>query len=207
MNRHTLQHTLSASVLKTTLGFTGQSLDEVHHSVVQESYWNHGKLFGERLINFQFSNTWQSICFASSCWVFYPQPRKDTISSLNKPSLIYLCYPGVNTSFAVQVHEKNTLYPAKVVQPSATKALWDFYFGCAWENVKGTLRSPTSILPLLSPTLTETVPKLEWKAHFASSFKQQSTQKPFKVSSQSQSSILWKGNMLWTLHGPVWLRV
>lgn len=28
---------------------------------------------------------------------------------------------------------------------------------------------------------------------------------PSKVSSQSMSSVLWKGNMFWTLNGPAWL--
>lgn len=94
------------------------------------------------------------------------------------PLSCILCHQGVNTSpSAVQVHEKTLGSPAVVVQPSATKALWGFYFGCAWENVKSTLRRPASILPLLSFTLIETVPKLEWKAHFASFSEQQSTQK------------------------------
>lgn len=162
----------------------------------------------ELLVKFKCNSTWWKICFASCCWVFCPLPWKKTINSLMKPSLVYLCHPGVNTSpSTVQVHEKTLGCPAEVVQPSATKAPWDFYFGCAWENVKSTLRSPTSILALLSPTLIETVPMLEWKAHFASSSEQQSTQKPLQGLLSIPALCFMKGNMLWTLRRPVWLRI
>lgn len=155
--------------------------NKAHHTVANVSTEKYMKPLDELLFKLKYSSIWWKICFASCCWVFSPQPRRKTINSVKKPSLMYLCHLGVNTSpSAVQVHEKTLGSPAEVVQPSATKAPWDFYFGCAWENVKSTLRSPTSILPLLSPTLIETVPKLEWKAHFASSSKQQSTQKPLQ---------------------------
>lgn len=95
---------------------------------------------------------------------------------------------------------------AKVVQPSATKALWDFYFGCAWENVKSTLRGPTSVLTLLSPSLRDGA-KVGMKSSFCLFLSTARYPETPPRSPQSKSYVLWKGNMLWTLRWPVWLRV
>ena len=129
----------------------------------------------------------------------------ETIISLKKPSLMYLRHLGVKT-WAVQVHEKTPGSSAKVVQPSATKALWDFYFGCAWENVKSTLRGPTSVLPLLSPSLRDCA-KVGMKSSFCLFLSTARYPETPPRSPQSKSCVLWKGNMLWTLRWPVWLRV